>query len=177
MPLMKVLTRAVLWAALGSLTGVLLWSVLGATVSPFYYGQPSVREFVLEWPLGFLITAFWASVIGAAALPVYVAVFACWQLLVQWYPALEATRARQLSMALVLGAPPALIVTWSFSTSLGDPFDWVMAAQIFLIALLSCWGAVALPRLLLRSLRVQPIAPADQPTVDADSASGTRLRA
>ena len=144
-----------MWALSGSLIGVVLWSALAAVTWQFYYPPESVRDALVSLPWAFVGAAIWALVIAAVAAPCYAIVFAMWQVCLRRRPELDATARRQAVAALVLGAPPALMLTWGFSTSVGFPFNWLEAARVFPLAIVSCWGAVWLPRRIIPTLRGQ----------------------
>jgi pimeloyl-ACP methyl ester carboxylesterase len=111
-------------------------------------GDASPSEVLRNLPVAFPFVLFFAVFIGALAMPVYVIVFLVWLLAAKRFPDLERSCARVILLSGALGAPVALTVTLSYSWTPPFPFAWDQAAVIFPIALVSCWGAVALPRLL-----------------------------
>lgn len=145
------LRTASLWAAAGSLLGVALWSVLGGAVWQLYTAAPTPGEYLRNLPFAILGSAIWASVIGVVALPAYVVVFLLYLRAAQRWPRLEATTRNRFLAATMLGAPPALMLTYGFAS--GPSFDWSMAIRVLPIAAASCIAAVWLPRRLVPSLR------------------------
>jgi hypothetical protein len=155
---MRVVRLSALWALSGAATGVVLWSVLGGTVWQLLAPTPSFGSVLRHLPLAILGSAMWAVVIGVVATPAYFVVFTIWQLVVRRWPHLEATPRRRTLAMLGLGAPPTLMLTYGFAS--GVEFDWQMAALIFPLALVSCWGGVWIPRRLVPALRAPFGAPA-----------------
>lgn len=149
---MLITKRSLLWAATGSIVGVLLWSTVGGTMWLVQEAELDVGAMLRLWPVSILYTAFWASIIGLSAVPLYFIVFVIWQVYVRAHPSIDRSERSRAVAAFMLGAPMAVIVTWSFGDSFGG-FQWSEAAWIAPVAFLSCWGAVWVPRRLLGSLR------------------------
>ena len=141
--------RAALWAGVGSLIGVTLWSAIGGPLWFFSYNPVSVESLqAIPWIIAG--SAVWAVVIGVIAAPVYFIVFAIWQRLAGRWPALDGAMHRSIA-SLAVALPPALLLAHGFAS--GISFDWAVAGRVFPIALLSFWGGVWLPRRLVPSLR------------------------
>lgn len=157
-----ILTRAILWALSGWAIGVVLWALIGGTVWIVLHPMPTVHDTILAWPISILGTGIWATFIGAVAAPAYALVLIGWQLLLRRWPTLDGTTWRRLAGAAALGASPALLLTYEFASGAGFPFDWRQAAWVFPVAMVSCSGAVFLPRLFVPTLRQQLGSPAAQ---------------
>ncbi|MDQ3519941.1 MAG: hypothetical protein M3466_16265 [Gemmatimonadota bacterium] len=157
---MLLVKRALAWAVSGSLIGVILWALIGGTLALVYHPSQTLAETLRDWALSVAFTGFWAVFIAAIAAPAYSILFGLWQLVLRRHPYLDATAKRQAIGAFALAAPPAVMLTVGFATSIGFAFDWQEAAQTFPIAILSCGGAVYLPRRLVPMLRRPLGAPA-----------------
>jgi hypothetical protein len=149
---MLISKRALLWAVSGALIGVVVWSVVGGTLSVFHGSQLRFTEALRAWPMSVLYTALWASFIGLVSIPLYFVAFGVWQLYLRAHPAVDYGEHRRAIAALLLAAPMAIAVTWSFGSSFAG-FDWPKAAWIGPLALLSCWSAVWMPRRWFRLLQ------------------------
>lgn len=149
---MLITKRSLLWAATGSIVGVVLWSVVGGTLWLLQHPEPAIGAALRAWPVSVLYTAFWASVVGLVAIPIYVVVFAIWQVYVRAHPSADRSERHRAVTAFMLGSPMAVVVTWRFGDSFAG-FQWSEAAWIAPVAFFSCWGAVWMPRRFLRSLR------------------------
>lgn len=124
--------------------------------------MPTLGDTMLAWPISTLGTGFWALFVGAIAAPAYTMVLVGWQLLLRRWPTLDGTTWRRMAGAAALGAPPALLLTYGCASGAGFPFDWRQAGWIFPVAMVSCSGAVFLPRLFVPDLRRQLESPAEQ---------------
>lgn len=148
----RILWRSLLWALTGAATGVVLWAVLAGIAWNIRYPAATALSALRDLPLSILGTAFWAIFIGAGSVPLYVALFSVWLVMARSRPALEATGGRRALAAFLAGMPVALTVTHGFASSFRG-FDWWEAAWIGPIALVSCWGAVGLPRRMVPALK------------------------
>jgi len=153
MKVRRILVPAALWALVGSLTGVLVWSFLAATFWRTRYASRHGIEEVTDWLATFLASGIWAAVVGFVAFPVYTVLFAVWLAAFNYYPNLRPSLSRPWLVTLLLGTPPALLLAWGNAESPMRPFDWAEATTILGLALPSWWLGVWLPRRWLRSLK------------------------
>jgi hypothetical protein len=113
----------------------------------------TLTDALRHWPLGVAWTSFWAVFIAVLAVPACVVVFALRQLLLSRAPGVSSVVGGRALEAMLLSFPPTLLLTWGFAGGGPDPFDWGEAAWVFPTTLLSCSGAVLLPRMLIPGLR------------------------
>ena len=157
---MQTFKRALLWAVVGSLTAVVIWSALSALLWVFNLPHASVPDLLSEIVFGFLSSAIWALIVASIAAPVYVVVFALWQQQRGRLHVRDTSYNRAL-LSLALALPAAAAIVWSFGHTRGLPFDWARVAQIAPLAILGCWGGVWIPLRIVRQLRGVLIPPSE----------------
>jgi hypothetical protein len=147
------LKRALLWAVVGSLTAVVIWSALAAILWQFELPHVSVRDIATETAFGFASSMVWALMAAAVAAPAYVIVFALWQLLRGRLSRRNDTNYTRALLCFALALPPIAALVWGFGHTASLPFDWRRVEQIAPLALLSCWGGVWIPQRYLQQLK------------------------
>src|SRR6266853_2054875 len=145
--------RAALWTLLAALTGIVLYSLGFATFGQALLGSDA-NPFGWSW-----FTLLHASAVIAAfvalltLLPCYL-LFLVWLVITARSSKLESTPLHLAATSLLLALPLVLTVFASYAAPTGSlgPF-WSEAFGSVPVVLLSVWGAVLLPRILVPPLR------------------------
>ncbi len=146
------LIRASLWAVLAAIAATAVWIVLVATFAPLVSGD-SLNEMVRWWSTRALAGLYYGGFIAAVAIVPHILVFASWIVLTKRFSHLERTRLRLVLASFVLALPFVAVVFASYAAPTGSlgPF-WSEALEALPWVLLSTWGGILLPRLLVHSL-------------------------
>jgi len=136
------------WATLAAVVGTVVWAFLGFGVSLTGSGGAS-------WKIAtFLAGLVYGGVVALLALPGYWILLIGYAALFARWPSLERATWRFVLVALLLASPLALVVFLSFLDPWG-PFGphWGRAAVAGPFAFISAWVGIALPRIVIPSLR------------------------
>ena len=154
---MQIFKRALLWSVMGSLTAVVIWSVLSALLWVLDLPHASVPDLLSELVFGFVSSAIWAMIVASIAAPVYVVVFALWQQLGRVH--VRDTSYNRALLSLALALPAAAVIVWNFGHNSSLPFNWPRVAQVAPLAILGCWGGVWFPQRFMRQLEGVLVSP------------------
>ncbi len=147
------LSRGVLWALFAAVVATALWALFTATLAPLVSGE-APHALARFWTTRVKLAVYFGGFIALLAVLPYALLLAIWLKVRSRVPSLEQTPLRVALTSFILTLPVTLVVFGSYAApthGLG-PF-WGSAFAALPWVLLSAWGGILLPRLLVPALR------------------------